>query len=274
MPKVLERDQLKKVAVDTALVAGQLLRRYWRGGIPNSLQFKGRNDLVTGADLAACALIKKKLQNAFPHHDFLFEETEFSELHGSDYLWIVDPLDGTTLHNRGLPGFSVVISLRHQNQTILGVTHSPLLGDLFITEKDRGSMHFNQRLRISRSIQVSKTRNLEEAVLGFSLGKSVAQTRQMGRLLKKLFPVCRAIVNMGGAEIGYVASGHCDAFFDNSSTPWDFAALDLMIREADGCSADWHGASWQLDSKTILLTNRLLLNPLLEVIQEVLPRTR
>ncbi len=270
MHKPVSLALLTKIGVKAAKEGGRVLKKYWMGEIPNVRRFKGRNDLVTSADLASSETIKRVLKGHFPSHGFLFEEQEYTELNSSEYLWIVDPLDGTTFHNRGLPCFSIIIGLQHFGETLLGITYSPMLGDVFVTQKGKGSTQKNRHHRISRQLEVSKTRKLEEAVIGYSHGKTEAHTRQMGQLIKFLFPLCRSIISLGGADIGYVAAGNCDAFFDNSSTPWDFAALDLMIREAGGCSCDWKGASWNLDSDCILLSNRYLQNPLLKVLERVL----
>jgi myo-inositol-1(or 4)-monophosphatase len=259
---------LTKVALKAAKEGGGVLKKYWLGEIPNLRRFKGRNDLVTGADLASCEIIKKVLMAQFPSHSYLFEEKEFTELNGSDYLWIVDPLDGTTFHNRGLPYYSIIISLQYLGETLLGVVFSPMLEDFFITQRGKGSWQKNHRQKISRRLKVSKTRKLKEAVIGYSHGKSEAHARQMGQLISCLFPRCRSIISLGGADIGYVAAGSCDAFVDNSSTPWDFAALDLMIREAGGCSTDWKGDDWKLGSDCILLCNRFLQKALLEVLSQ------
>ncbi len=92
------------------------------------MRLKGRNDLVTGADLASCRLMKQQLKRFFPGHSFLAEEPEFSENNRSDFLWIIDPLDGTTFHNRGLPFFSSILALEVRGQTELGLGFEPFYG--------------------------------------------------------------------------------------------------------------------------------------------------
>jgi myo-inositol-1(or 4)-monophosphatase len=268
MLKRKEIENLTQAAVRAAKEGGRVLKKYRLGGIPNFRRFKGRNDLVTGADLASCKVIKEILKRNYSSHSFLFEEKEYTELKGSDFLWVVDPLDGTTFHNRGLPCFGIIISLQYLGETVLGVTYAPMQDDLFMSQKGNGSWQINERQKISRQIKVSKTRKLEEVILGYSHGKTEAHTQQMGRLLNSLFPICRSIISMGGADIGYVGGGNCDAFIDNSSTPWDFSALDLLIREAGGCSLDWRGTPWKFDSQCILLTNRFLKSELLKTLSQ------
>ncbi len=99
--------------------------------------------------------------------------------------------------------------------------------------------------------------------MGYSYGKSELHARHMAATLSVLFPTCRAITRLGGAEIGYVASGACDAFIDNNSTPWDFAAVALMVREAGGRVTDFAGLEWTKKSDSILASNGVLHRKLL-----------
>ncbi len=253
-----KRTELTQAALKAVSASGAVLVRYFFGRAANSVQFKGRNDLVTAADLHSCRVIRDSLKSVYPNHDLLFEEGEFSELSGSRFRWIVDPLDGTTFHNRGLPFFSTILALEVQGFTELGICCSPVSGDLFIAGRSQGSEHWNRRLHIERRIRVSSVRKLEEAVIGFSYGKSAAHAQQAATALSRLLPVCRSITRLGGAEIGYVASGACEAFIDNSSTPWDFAAIALLVREAGGKVTDFAGREWNCDSKSIVASNGLV----------------
>jgi myo-inositol-1(or 4)-monophosphatase len=259
--------QLEKAALEAAGAGGAVLNRYFLEKVPNFQRLKGRNDLVTAADLESCRGIKRVLKRQFPDHSFLFEEAEYTDLRESDYLWIVDPLDGTTFHNRGLPFYSLVISLQFRGTTILAVTLAPHSGNCFVSRHGGGSRQINRRLRISRSLRVSSVSLLDEAVIGYSYGKSERHARQMGAVMRRLLPSCRFLLCVGGADIGFLAGGKFDAFIDNSSTAWDFAGLVLMIQEAGGQATDWKGDPWQLDSTSILLTNGKLHNDLLEILR-------
>jgi len=101
-------DEFARVALQSVDLSGEVLMKYQLGKARsrNSVKLKGRNDLVTGADLESCRVMKQHLKRFCPSHSFLAEEPEFSENNRSDFLWIIDPLDGTTFHNRGLPFFS------------------------------------------------------------------------------------------------------------------------------------------------------------------------
>jgi myo-inositol-1(or 4)-monophosphatase len=177
-------------------------------------------------------------------------------------------LDGTTFHNRGLPFYSLVISLQFRGVTILGATLAPYSGNGFIARRGEGSRQLNRRLRIARSLQVSGVSLLDEALIGYSYGKSERHSQQMGGVMRRLLPQCRFLLCAGGADIGFLAAGKFDAFLDNSSTPWDFAGLVLMVQEAGGKASDWEGNPWQLESTSILLTNGKIHRSLLEILRE------
>lgn len=261
-----------QVAVQALTASGVILMRYLHGKTTNDVRLKGRNDLVTSADLASCKVIKKQLKQVFAGHSFLFEEAEFSEDNGSEFLWIVDPLDGTTFHNRGLPFFSNILALEVSGQIELGLSYSPFTGEMFLAQLGRGVKHCNQRRRFRKQLRVSSVRDLNSALIGYSYGKSKAHARQMAACFSALLPKCRAVTRLGGVEIGYVASGACEAFIDNSSTPWDFAAFALMVREAGGRATDFLGKGWNSQSNSIVVSNGLLHDDVLSLIKRVGPK--
>jgi myo-inositol-1(or 4)-monophosphatase len=258
------KKKFTKVALQAAEAAGTVLNKYLLGRAANSQWLKARNDLVTTADLESCRVIKKHLKLAFPGHSFLFEEAEFTEDNHSDYLWIIDPLDGTTFHHRGLPFFSIIVALQVKDAIEFGLAYAPFSNDLFISWRGGGSFHWNRRFRIHRHLRVSKVKRLGEAIIGYSHGKSEAHVEEISLTLRKLLPACRAFTRIAGADIGYVAGGCCDAFIDNSSSPWDFAAMALMVREAGGKVTDYSGRDWNLGSKSILASNKVLHSQILE----------
>jgi myo-inositol-1(or 4)-monophosphatase len=264
-------DEFACIGLQSVDLSGEVLMKYQlgRGRNRNSVKLKGRNDLVTGADLESCRVMKRHLKRFYPDHSFLAEEPEFSENNHSDFLWIIDPLDGTTFHNRGLPFFSSILALEVLGQTELGLISSPFTGDVFVAGLGRGCTFWNRRLRKRRQVRVSAVNELAAALVGYSYGKSELHARHMAATLSALFPICRAITRLGGAEIGYAASGACDAFIDNNSTPWDFAAVALMVREAGGRVTDFAGREWTKKSDSIVASNGVLHRKLLNRLRPV-----
>ena len=260
------RDQVFQTALRAAKSSASVLYSYFWGRSSNFRRYKAVNDLVTAADLESCRVIKAQLQKSFPTHSFLFEEPEFTEEKDSQFRWGIDPLDGTTFHNRGLPYFSLLIALQVRGATEFGMAYTPITGDLFTVWLGRGCAYTNTRFHIKKSLRVSETRNLNEAVVGYSYGKSDSHLTTMAGSLERLLPQCRALTRVGGADIGFVAAGNCDAFVDNSSTPWDFSAIALMVREAGGQATDFAGKEWADDSSSIVVSNRLLHRKILQVL--------
>jgi myo-inositol-1(or 4)-monophosphatase len=264
-------DEFARIALQAVDRSGEVLMKYQLGKGRNRspAKLKGRNDLVTAADLESCRVMKRHLKRFCPGHSFLAEEPEFSENNRSDFLWIIDPLDGTTFHNRGLPFFSSILALEVRGQTELGLISSPFTGDVFVAGLGRGCTFWNRRLRKRRQVRVSAVNDLADALVGYSYGKSELHARHMAVTLSALFPICRAITRLGGAEIGYAASGACDAFIDNNSTPWDFAAVALMVREAGGRVTDFAGREWTKKSDSIVASNGVLHRKLLNRLRPV-----
>jgi myo-inositol-1(or 4)-monophosphatase len=260
------REKAFQCALRAAMASGIVLNRYFWGRSSNFKSYKGPNDLVTTADLESCRVIRTQLKRDFPSHSFLFEEPEFREENDPDFLWIIDPLDGTTFHNRGLPYFSILLALQVRGVTEFGLAFTPRNSDLFFVWRGKGGFHRNSRFRICKPLAVSQTRKLDEAVIGYSYGKSSSRMKAMAEVLRRLLPRCRALTRVGGADIGFVAAGNCDAFIDNSSSPWDFAVFALMVREAGGRVTDLSGKEWNLNSVNIVVSNRLLHSGILRLL--------
>src|SRR5262245_9378486 len=262
-------DAFAGTAIKAVNLSGEVLMKYLSRKARNPVRLKGRNDLVTRADLESCRVMKRQLKQTHPGHSILAEEPEFSENNRSDFLWIIDPLDGTTFHNRHLPFFSSILALEMCGQTELGLVFSPFSGEVFMVGLGRGCTYWNQRLGMRRRAKVSSVDDLAEALLGYSYGKSERHARHMAATLGEMFPLCRAVTRLGGAEIGYVASGGCEAFIDNNSTPWDFAAVALIVREAGGRVTDFEGREWTKKSSSILASNGVLHRRLLNRLRPV-----
>ena len=263
------REKVFQSALRAAKASSSILNSYFWGRSANFKRYKGTNDLVTAADLESCRIIRTQLKRNFPAHSVLFEEPEFTEDNHSEFLWIIDPLDGTTFHNRGLPYFSIILALQFCGVTEFGLAYSPVTGDLFSAWRGQGGFHRNSRFRICKPFRVSETTKLDESVIGYSYGKSLAHLRAMAGVLSRILPACRALTRVGGADIGFVAAGNCDAFIDNSSTPWDFAAFALMVQEAGGQVTDLSGREWGLNSGSILISNGLLHSRILKLVKKV-----
>src|SRR5512140_2856017 len=143
------RQFIETVAVE----AGTLLRE--RLDKIHTVQYKGEINLVTEADRLSEELIVEQIRRAFPGHDVLAEESP-GTVTGSDFRWIIDPLDGTTNYAHGYPIFCVSIALEVEGVIRLGAVYNPMLAELFVAEKGEGAFLNGRRLAVSRTEQLSR----------------------------------------------------------------------------------------------------------------------
>ena len=146
----------KQTAVRAAKEAGKVILAGFRKH--HTLKSKGKTDVVTEVDKKSQDVIIKTIKKNFSNHSFLSEESP--KLEGkSDYLWVIDPLDGTANYSSGVPFFCTSICLAYKKQPILGVIFDPLHNEMFIAEKGRGAFLNNKKIQIQEN-----KRELEEPI--------------------------------------------------------------------------------------------------------------
>jgi myo-inositol-1(or 4)-monophosphatase len=236
-----------KVATGVAKEAGKLLMsRYGRVNV----RYKKDRSLVTEADVESEQLIKTVLEGKFPDYSFLGEESGLEEVE-SDYLWAVDPLDGTTNYMIRNPFFDVSIGLIYNSNPILGVVYYPYEDELFTAEKGEGAFLNGEK------IGVSKMNRLEDSVGSFCNNRSEAAIRRMAPIFIDVKLVTNKFrqLGAGGLELGYVACGRTDSFMMPDTNLWDVAAGTIVVREAGGRVTDFEGNPYSIESPDILATN-------------------
>ena len=236
-----------QAALDAAHAAGDLIRKAYRGNF--SVQFKSDASPVTEVDVSAERCIRERLSTRFPDHGFYGEETGRAAM-DAEYLWLVDPIDGTKAFVRGYPVFSVQIALMHRGELVLGVSSAPCWndgrGEIAWAEKGRGAHLDGQALRISAVDTLAKatlsTGNLAR------LAKSEAWARLGG-----LIPRLSRIRGYGDfLHYHFLASGKLDAVIESDVNILDIAALVVIVREAGGVFTDLSGQPVGLDTTSVL----------------------
>lgn len=253
------------------LAGAELLRRR---GAEVSFESKGvRRELVTAADRAAERIVVEGLQAAFPDHAILAEEGVLTTVgepsSGSEWLWIVDPLDGTTNFVHGLPFYCCAIALAHRGVPVVGVVHAPALGETYSALSGAGA-RMSGRGKGERALSVSSTAAFEDALLatGFSYNRNELgrddNTASIGRVL----PRCRDLRRLGSAELDLclVASGTYDGYWERYLQPYDVAAGAVIVREAGGHVSDYAGGDEWLFGDSIVATNGALHADLCELL--------
>ena len=216
-----------ETATVAARAAGKLLRENF-GGVLNVNEFAA-HDIKLELDERAQALITQIVLERHPDHAILGEEG-LAGTQGSEFEWIVDPLDGTVNYFYGIPHFCVSVAVRQKDEILAGVVYDPMREELFSAERG------GKALLNGRPIAVSAREQLGEAIVSVGLAK-VAQTIELGLpVLQDLIHRVRKTRMMGSAalDLAYVASGRLDAYIEAGVSIWDVAAGVLLVRNAGG----------------------------------------
>ncbi len=252
------------IAIKAARSAGVIISRASMELDLIKVNTKAPNDFVTEVDHAAEAAIIETLLTAYPGHAILAEES--GRAHGakdSEYLWIIDPLDGTTNFIHGLPMYSVSIALSYRGQLQQGVVYDPARNDLFYASKGRGAFLNDRRLR------VSKRNRMNDALIGtgFPFRRGDHFKRYM-EMLELVMLACAGVRRPGSAalDLCHVAAGHYDGFFEPGLSPWDMAAGALMVTEAGGLVGNFTGDSEFLHQREVIAGNPKIYGQLVQML--------
>jgi len=241
------------IAIRAARAAGDIIIRQIDYVQDLPVTKKSRNDFVTVVDKQAEIAIIETLHKSYPHHAILAEES--GRQGDSPYLWIIDPLDGTTNYIHGFPQYAVSIALQHRGELDQAVVYDPLRQELFTASRGEGAMLNNRRIR------VSKQKHLEGALLGTGFPfKEQERLDEYLKSFKALFPMTAGIRRAGAAslDLAYVACGRLDGFWELGLKSWDMAAGALLIIEAGGICSDINCDGSYLESGNIIAGNPAL----------------
>ena len=227
-------------AILVAREAGRILRRRFRTAIPVS--GKGPGDIVTAADVEVQAMIARRLRRAFPTHGILAEEG-LDATAGTEWRWIVDPLDGTKNFARGIPSFCVSIGAEREGRVELGVVLDPIQEELFVGARGAGAWLNGRRIR------VSEVTNLAGAFLGTGLPNRVRRfAGPVARVFSRFAARCLGVRDRGAGalDLCYVACGRFDGYWEVDQSPWDIAAGGLIVEEAGGRMSNFRGGPFDI----------------------------
>jgi myo-inositol-1(or 4)-monophosphatase len=231
-------------------LAGEIIRNYF--GKNFSVEFKSDiRNLVTQADKESERTIIDFIKKKYPSHGILAEESGSQSIN-SDYLWVIDPLDGTSNFAHGLPIFSVSIGLQFKEEIIMGVIYDIMRDKLYYAEKGSGAFRDNIKL------SVSKNDKIEESFLvtGFPYNINENPENTFEKFIA-MIKASRAVRRLGSAAIDfcYLAEGVFDGFWEVHLNPWDICAGKLLVEEAGGLVTDFNNNNINIHNKTILASN-------------------
>lgn len=248
------------VAVRAARAGAEVLLR-WR---KSTLEVRSPSpNFVTAADIEAERAVCATIREAFPDHA-IFSEEAGRDKRQSAWLWVVDPLDGTTNFVHGIDQFAVSIALYRAGQPQLGVILRPASDDWFIAVSGNGAWRNGQR------VQVSPAQQLEEALLGvgFYYDRGQMMRATLDAMATLFSQGIRGFRRMGAASLDLcmVGCGQLAGYFEFELSPWDFAAGQLFVTEAGGRVTDCAGHSLGLQRSSVLASNAALHDKLLQFV--------
>lgn len=250
------------IAVRAARQAGDIIIRSAESIDTLKITIKSQNDFVTEIDKRAEEEIINTLLTAYPEHGILAEESGYTNK-DAEYLWIIDPLDGTTNYMHGFPHYAISIALKKGNIIEQAVIYDPVRQDLFTATRGKGATLNNRRLRVSRQ------RKLEGAFLGTGFPfKNNANIEPYLDIFRDIFSSTSGVRRAGAAslDLAYVAAGKLDGFFEIGLKPWDLAAGLLLIQEAGGVVTDFTNDHEYFKSGNVVCANPNMHRVLLEKI--------
>lgn len=222
--------------VRTAKSAAEIQLSYFRGEDLRISTKSNISDVVTRADKESEELIVKAIAERYPDHKILGEEGGYRGNPNSDYMWVIDPLDGTTNYSQGLPVFCISIALQHKGQAIAGVVFAPYLEELFTATRGGGA-YMQCGDGPAKRIGVGQKQTLASSVIatGFPYDKCANPDNNSDNVAR-ILPHVRDIRRMGAAayDVCCVACGMLDGYWELAVNLWDVCAANLILEEAGG----------------------------------------
>lgn len=262
------------VAINTASKAGEWIKS--KLGAYTSLSLKySSHDLVTEVDKGAERMIRNLILTHFPTHSFLGEEgvepgprasaRALNDLGQADYLWIVDPIDGTTNYVHGFPFYTVSIALAYKGEVVVGVVYDPSRDEMFVAEKGKGAyLH-------GKPMKVAPEKKLSDSLIATGFPADLEGSLPVNMAgLNAIVPKVRNIRTSGSAALhmAYVAAGRLSGFWEIGLNSWDMAAGALLIQESGGTVTDTIGTPYHLAVRNVMATNGHIHEEFLQAIHE------
>lgn len=250
-----------QLAIKAAKAAGEVIKAEY--GKVQTIEDKedGAKGIVTNVDKESEEAILKILQSK-SNYAIFSEET--GNIEGSNELWVIDPIDGTTNFSRNVPLFCLSIGLIRKNKIELGVIYNPVLDELYFAEKGKGAFLNEKR------IYISTQQTLKGSVMFINNGYALEDKEKYVEVSKRLIPYS-SLRKFGSTafELCYVAKGSADAFISSGDELYDYAAGLIIVEEAGGKVTDWKGKGWNNTNSFILASNGKIHQELLQKIQNL-----
>lgn len=222
----------KDFLIELAVGTGEIIRRHWDDA-SLATERKADDSPVTAADREAEQFIRARIEKKFPGHGIIGEEFPDADTE-AEFVWVIDPIDGTKSFITHVPLFGTMVALLHQGQPVLSMIHQPILNELLIGDNQTTSLN-------GQPVQVRACKNLADATLLCSDPNYFAPD-SLKPEAEKLRRACR-LTRTWGDCYGYLllATGRADIMFDPDMEPWDLLPLIPVVRGAGGIITSWNG---------------------------------
>jgi len=250
------------IAINAAHIAGDLMRQELPKVASIPVTRKARHDYVCEIDKTSEEQIVREIKRYYPDHAILGEES--GEQGDSEYVWIIDPLDGTSNYLHGMPHFAISIAVQIKGRVEHAVVYDPMRDELFTASRGSGAHLNNTRIR------VTAREKLDSAILATAFpfrqrGMMSLYTGMFSEIFRKVEDIRR--YGAASLDLAWVAAGRMDGYFEIGLKPWDVAAGTLLVREAGGVVVDFDGSDAVERSHSILAAPFKLMTSLRQIIQ-------
>jgi myo-inositol-1(or 4)-monophosphatase len=258
-------DVFLAAAIDAARAGGEVIRDGAKNRATLAIELKQANDFVSVVDKGSERAIIELLASRFPDHAFYAEETGRSaNTPGSDHVWIIDPLDGTTNFLQGIPQYCVSIALAVDGRIVVGAILDPISNRLFTATRGGGAWLNGERLAVSRRPSLAETL-IGTGTPFYDFSFLDAYLGALREVMQRTAGIRRA--GACALDLAFVAAGWLDGFFERNVWPWDVAAGSLLIEEAGGVVTDMAGGSGDVTACHIVCGGPGVHRELLEILR-------
>lgn len=243
-------DDTLKFAQELSQKGGRILRDNFGKLSQDQIELKGPHDFVTEMDKKVEQLYVEEIKKAYPDHGIIGEEGT-SENPDLEYVWVLDPLDGTKNYSFEIPFFCTTICLLQNKEPVVSVIYEPITDNLFYATKGGGAFKGDE------PIHVSKQSDLKSSMLLYCHAADAEAVREAEHYVVELKIAARdaSRLRAAGSEMALVAKGVVEAYLMNKLPLWDLAAGALLVREAGGKATDFSGKDWRPGDSNIVVSN-------------------
>ena len=249
-----------EIAIQAAKEAGKIIEKYFYAEVLK--EFKEDMSIVTLADKESEEVIKKIIFENFPEHSILGEETGMTD-QNSNYVWYIDPVDGTTNFANGIPIFGISIALMHKGDLIVGVVYNPIIDALFYAEKGKGAYLNDKQIFVSKD-------DYNHSIISIAASRKNQKENFPRNLFYQLPEKFRSMRILGSTalELAFVARGSLEANIQIGLSSYDFAAGVLLVQEAGGKLTKYDGSSWRFPENYFIASNGVFHDILVEEVSK------